>query len=70
MSKKNTPFAYEEALAQLQSLQEALAKGEVPLAELQQRLAQATDLVNRCKSALRTTEESLERFYRETDDEA
>lgn len=67
MAKKNKSINYEEALHEIQKIQEELESGEVPLNEMRSKVERATELIKLCKATLRNTEEGLQQLLAETD---
>ncbi len=62
------PFRYEEAIAELHAIQQALENGEVLISEMQNSVQRATELMQQCKAMLRTTEEEVSKMLHNSEE--
>jgi exodeoxyribonuclease VII small subunit len=67
--KANAP-SFEDALAQLESIVDAMESGEVPLAELLSKFEEGTKLLQICESRLKNAELRIEKLKQNKDGEA
>ena len=58
--KKLTQLSFEDALAQLESIVEAMESGDVPLAELMARFEDGSKLLKLCETRLKDAELKIE----------
>ena len=56
-------MSYEEALAALNTIHEAIENGEVSIDQLEVKVKEAGELINYCKSKLRGTEKDLSNLF-------
>jgi exodeoxyribonuclease VII small subunit len=57
MARKNTPFNFEESLANLESLVEAMEAGDLSLEEALKAFEQGIRLTRECQQALEQAEQ-------------
>ncbi len=58
--KKTAQLSFEDALAQLESIVEAMESGDVPLAELMARFEDGSKLLKICETRLKDAELKIE----------
>ena len=64
MSKKSTPRStYDEAIQELQEIVGALQEESVSIDEMSARVKRAAELIQYCKSKLRTAAEDIEGLF-------
>ena len=62
MSEDLPALSYEDALAQLESLLEAMEEGAVPLAALVEKFAEANQLLQHCEKRLEDAQLKIEKL--------
>lgn len=62
MAKKNEIKSYEEAMEELESILHLLENNELKIDELTLKAKRATELVEYCKTKLRTTTDELDKI--------
>jgi exodeoxyribonuclease VII small subunit len=60
MARKNTPFNFEESLANLESLVEAMEAGDLSLEEALKAFEQGIRLTRECQQALEQAEQKVQ----------
>lgn len=70
MAKKSNEPSYEDALAKLESLVEAMESGEIPLADLVARFEEGSKLLQICHSRLKDAELKIEKLKESRDETA
>ena len=60
MARKSTPFNFEEAMATLEELVEAMEEGELSLEESLKAFEQGIKLTRECQSALEKAEQKVQ----------
>lgn len=53
---------YEEAMAQLEAIVQQIERGELSIDALSSKVKEATELVQKCKEILHTTDEAIEKM--------
>ena len=70
MSKTKAPeLAFEDALARLEAIVDAMESGDVPLAELIAKFEEGTKLLKTCESRLKDAELKIEQLTQSKDGE-
>lgn len=64
---KDAKLTFEAALAQLESVVEAMESGEVPLAELLAKFEEGTKLLRVCEARLKEAELKIEQLKKQKD---
>jgi len=67
MSRKNTKFNFEESLASLEGLVEAMEAGDLSLEESLKAFEQGIKLTRECQQALDTAEQKVQLLLANTD---
>lgn len=70
MAKKQSEPTYEEALAKLEGLVEAMESGEIPLADLVAKYEEGTTLLKICQKRLKEAELKIEQLQKTDEGEA
>ncbi len=67
MDPADAQLSFEDALAQLESIVEAMESGDVPLAELLARFEEGSKLLKVCESRLKDAELKIEQLKKSRD---
>ncbi len=59
MAKKKTTISYEKAMEELQSIISDLQSEAISIDQLSEKVKRAAELIEYCKTKLRTTEEDI-----------
>lgn len=62
MKPMQKPIHFEQSIAELETLVQALEKGDLPLEDALQRFEQGIRLVKRCQTTLKQAEQTIERL--------
>ena len=66
-SEKTSKLSFEAALAQLETIVDAMEQGDVPLADLLQKYEDGTKLLKLCEARLKEAELKIEKLKKEKD---
>lgn len=69
-AKKAEDISYEDALAKLEGLIEAMEEGEVPLADLVAKFEEGNKLLRMCETRLKEAELKIEKLKESSEDTA
>ena len=67
MEAKDVQISFEEALAKLEAIVEAMESGDVPLAELLAKFEEGTRLLKLCEGRLKDAELKIEQLKKQKD---
>lgn len=65
---KEKSLSYDQAYAELQSILAELQQSETSIEDLTKKIKKASELINYCKTKLRTTEKDIQKLLQENDD--
>ena len=60
-------ISYQDAIKELADIEEGLKSGQISLDDLEEMVKRAHELLQFCQLKLRTTEEELDKLWREDD---
>ncbi|HKL95886.1 MAG TPA: exodeoxyribonuclease VII small subunit [Paludibacteraceae bacterium] len=55
-------LTYEEAMTQLEAIVQQIERGELSIDDLSAKVKEATELVQKCKEILHTTDEAIDKM--------
>ncbi len=61
----NTPFSYEDAIAELRQIVQQLQQGQVNMDQLAQQARRAAELIQQCQAYLRRVEDEVDALFPE-----
>lgn len=61
--QKSTILTYEQAMKELQQIVTALQNETIGIDELSEKVKKAAELIDFCKSKLRSTQEDIDQFF-------
>lgn len=65
---KEKSLSYDQAYAELQSILAELQQSETSIEDLTKKIKKASELINYCKTKLRTTEKDIQKLLQDNDD--
>lgn len=65
---KEKSLSYDQAYAELQSILAELQQSETSIEDLTKKIKKASELINYCKTKLRSTEKDIQKLLQDNDD--